>query len=186
MVNWPANPPGDRATEATWKQLQELAAEARELNRLNGELIHLRMSHNAQMLRYCWPLTDRIFTVPTARQAPRRPAASSTQPDPADCLRRHRSSCRPEKRCDCLLAPDLVARPRPEPRSVSPAAPNRSGSTPGGCVRAPRSCHFPQPVGIPIADRRQAVSRHAGISKIRSTVVARTADNSQFDGNCAV
>lgn len=41
---------GDRAAVAAWHRLQELAAEARELNRLNGDLIRLRMSHNAQML----------------------------------------------------------------------------------------------------------------------------------------
>lgn len=50
MVNWLARHAQDQSTEAAWKRLQELAAEARELNRLNGELIHLRMSHNAQML----------------------------------------------------------------------------------------------------------------------------------------
>lgn len=50
MESWLAKNSLDRAAKAAWVRLLELAAEARELNRLNGELIRLRMSHNAQLL----------------------------------------------------------------------------------------------------------------------------------------
>lgn len=40
----------DGAVRSSWATLLALAAEARELNRLNGELIRLRVQHNAQAL----------------------------------------------------------------------------------------------------------------------------------------
>lgn len=40
----------DPETTATWQQVLELAAEARELNRVNGELIQIRMQFNAKAL----------------------------------------------------------------------------------------------------------------------------------------
>lgn len=48
---WLAANANDGSARAAWDKLLDLAAEARELNRLNGELIRLRMSHNAQMLQ---------------------------------------------------------------------------------------------------------------------------------------
>jgi len=48
--DWLATRPDLAACRQHWQRLQSLAAEARELNRLNGELIRLRMSHNAQLL----------------------------------------------------------------------------------------------------------------------------------------
>ncbi len=50
METWLSRNPKDQAASAAWQRLQALATEARELNRVNGELIRLRMSHNAQML----------------------------------------------------------------------------------------------------------------------------------------
>lgn len=47
---WLNRQPADKAVRQNWEKLQALAAEARELNRLNGELIRLRMQHNAQAL----------------------------------------------------------------------------------------------------------------------------------------
>lgn len=40
----------DSAVRTNWSLLLELASEARELNRLNGDLIRLRVQHNAQAL----------------------------------------------------------------------------------------------------------------------------------------
>ena len=50
MAAWLEKHPQDAAARRHWEKLQALAAEARELNRVNGELIRLRMNHNAQML----------------------------------------------------------------------------------------------------------------------------------------
>lgn len=50
IEEWLVRHPQDITARNHWQRLQDLAAEARELNRLNGELIHLRMGHNAQML----------------------------------------------------------------------------------------------------------------------------------------
>ena len=47
---WLQKHPGDKAVRQHWDKLQGLAAEAKELNRLNGELIRLRMQNNAQAL----------------------------------------------------------------------------------------------------------------------------------------
>ena len=47
---WLQKQPADKAVRQNWDKLQSLAAEAKELNRLNGELIRLRMQHNAQAL----------------------------------------------------------------------------------------------------------------------------------------
>lgn len=45
---WLQANPGDQATRQQWDKLMSLAAEARELNRVNGELIRLRLQHNTQ------------------------------------------------------------------------------------------------------------------------------------------
>lgn len=42
--------PGETAARTIWASLLSLASRARELNRVNGELIQLRMQHNAQAL----------------------------------------------------------------------------------------------------------------------------------------
>lgn len=47
---WLAKHPGNQGVRQQWQQLQTLAAEAKELNRVNGELIRLRMQNNAQAL----------------------------------------------------------------------------------------------------------------------------------------
>ena len=44
-----AHPTASRA-RAAWSSLLSIASQARELNRLNGELIQMRMQHNAQAL----------------------------------------------------------------------------------------------------------------------------------------
>lgn len=50
VEKWLEMNPKDTRTQTSWLKLQTLATEARELNRLNGELIRLRMSHNSRML----------------------------------------------------------------------------------------------------------------------------------------
>lgn len=50
MIEWLSRQPADSDAHASWQRLLALAEEAQELNRLNGELIRLRMSHNAQLL----------------------------------------------------------------------------------------------------------------------------------------
>ncbi|MBI2307818.1 MAG: flagellar protein FlgN [Rhodocyclales bacterium] len=47
---WLKKQPGDKGVRQHWERLQALAAEAKELNRVNGELIRLRMQNNAQAL----------------------------------------------------------------------------------------------------------------------------------------
>lgn len=47
---WMDKHPGDKGVRQHWEKLQTLAAEAKELNRVNGELIRLRMQNNAQAL----------------------------------------------------------------------------------------------------------------------------------------
>lgn len=47
---WLTAHPEDEAVRSSWQTLLELAAEARELNRLNGELLRVRSQHNAQAL----------------------------------------------------------------------------------------------------------------------------------------
>ena len=42
--------PSDTALSRLWSQIILLASEAKELNRLNGELIQIRMQHNSQAL----------------------------------------------------------------------------------------------------------------------------------------
>jgi len=52
---------GDPALWAAWQSLLELATEARELNRLNGKLIGLHMSHNQQAFAALMSATDRAM-----------------------------------------------------------------------------------------------------------------------------
>lgn len=47
---WCARHLEEKGVAAVWTQVLELAREAKELNRLNGELIALRMQHNARAL----------------------------------------------------------------------------------------------------------------------------------------
>lgn len=47
---WCAGHPEKKVVAAAWAGILELAREAKELNRLNGELIALRMQHNARAL----------------------------------------------------------------------------------------------------------------------------------------
>ena len=47
---WCAGHPEEKVVAAAWAGVLELAREAKELNRLNGELIALRMQHNARAL----------------------------------------------------------------------------------------------------------------------------------------
>lgn len=48
---WLSASPDGPATRAAWKTLLAFAAEARELNRVNGELIELRLRNNTQALQ---------------------------------------------------------------------------------------------------------------------------------------
>lgn len=50
MEQWLATHPNDKATPSAWARLQQLAAEAKELNRLNGELIRIQLANNARSL----------------------------------------------------------------------------------------------------------------------------------------
>lgn len=47
---WFERVPPDARTRDAWSTTMALAGEARELNRLNGELIQIRLQHNAQAL----------------------------------------------------------------------------------------------------------------------------------------
>jgi len=47
---WFEGHPADTRVRNAWSRVLSLAGEARELNRVNGELIELRMQHNAQAL----------------------------------------------------------------------------------------------------------------------------------------
>lgn len=47
---WLKKQPNDKAVRQNWEKLQFLAAEAKELNRVNGELVGLHMRHNTEIL----------------------------------------------------------------------------------------------------------------------------------------
>lgn len=47
---WLSKRPMDKDVRLQWNKLQTLAAEAKELNRVNGELIRIHMQSNAQAL----------------------------------------------------------------------------------------------------------------------------------------
>lgn len=47
---WCAKHPDEKDLAAAWSRILSLAGEARELNRLNGELIQIRMQYNAKAL----------------------------------------------------------------------------------------------------------------------------------------
>jgi flagella synthesis protein FlgN len=50
VTAWLADHPSESDAGAAWSLLLSLASQARELNRVNGALIQLRMHHNAQAL----------------------------------------------------------------------------------------------------------------------------------------
>lgn len=50
MTAWLETRPAAEKIRAAWQQVLTLAVEARELNRVNGELIKVRMQHNANAL----------------------------------------------------------------------------------------------------------------------------------------
>lgn len=50
MSVWLAEHPHEAGAHAQWGVLLSLATQARELNRLNGDLIRLRLQHNTQAL----------------------------------------------------------------------------------------------------------------------------------------
>jgi flagella synthesis protein FlgN len=47
---WLAAHPSSKASRDIWSRILALAVQARDLNRMNGELIQVRMQHNAQAL----------------------------------------------------------------------------------------------------------------------------------------
>jgi flagella synthesis protein FlgN len=47
---WLKQHPAEQRMRTAWSQVLTLAEEAHELNRVNGDLIQMRMQHNAQML----------------------------------------------------------------------------------------------------------------------------------------
>ncbi|GAB1394040.1 flagellar protein FlgN [Rhodocyclaceae bacterium] len=53
---------GQPAHQQAWQTLLKLAADARELNLLNGKLIGLHMSHNQQAFNALMSATDRAMT----------------------------------------------------------------------------------------------------------------------------
>jgi flagella synthesis protein FlgN len=50
IAAWLADNADDRGVEQGWNKLLELAGEARELSRINGELLHIRLQHNSRAL----------------------------------------------------------------------------------------------------------------------------------------
>lgn len=50
MDAWLEKNPAAKDVRQSWEKLQGLAAEAQELNRVNGELIRMRMQNNSQAL----------------------------------------------------------------------------------------------------------------------------------------
>jgi flagellar biosynthesis protein FlgN len=50
VESWCAKNPQERSVDNAWQRILSLANEARELNRLNGELIQIRMQYNAKAL----------------------------------------------------------------------------------------------------------------------------------------
>jgi len=50
VADWFAAHPGEHHARAAWAELLPLANQARELNRLNGEVIQLRLQSNAQAI----------------------------------------------------------------------------------------------------------------------------------------
>ncbi len=50
MERWLTDRPQDERTQHAWKSLQLHAAEAKELNRVNGELIRMHLASNARAL----------------------------------------------------------------------------------------------------------------------------------------
>ena len=50
VESWCAKYPDEKAAKMAWTKILSLAFEARELNRLNGELIQMRMHYNAKAL----------------------------------------------------------------------------------------------------------------------------------------
>lgn len=50
VESWCAKNPQEKNVPDAWQQILSLASEARELNRLNGELIQMRMQYNAKAL----------------------------------------------------------------------------------------------------------------------------------------
>lgn len=50
MYAWSMAHPEQKETAATWTQILSLAASAREMNRVNGELIRMRLQYNSQAL----------------------------------------------------------------------------------------------------------------------------------------
>jgi len=56
---WLNRHPADQPVRQHWDRLQTLAAEAKELNRVNGELIRLRMQNNAQALEVLLSTSNR-------------------------------------------------------------------------------------------------------------------------------
>jgi flagella synthesis protein FlgN len=73
---WLKKNPADKAVQQHWEKLQALAAEAKELNRVNGELIRLRMHNNAEILESLLAKANRqdLYSADgqTASAAPRR------------------------------------------------------------------------------------------------------------------
>ena len=50
IESWCSDHPDETKTSSAWLRILALAAEARELNRINGELIKIRMQYNASAL----------------------------------------------------------------------------------------------------------------------------------------
>lgn len=50
IETWLEREPADRGARSAWSRVLALASEASELNRVNGELIRIRMQNNAQLL----------------------------------------------------------------------------------------------------------------------------------------
>lgn len=50
VESWCAKYPDDKTGKKAWTKILSLAGEARELNRLNGELIQMRMQYNTKAL----------------------------------------------------------------------------------------------------------------------------------------
>lgn len=66
---WRAKFPRDEAALREWTRLQQLAQEGLALNRLNGELIHIHLQHNAKLLEGLMSASGRQELYSAAGQA---------------------------------------------------------------------------------------------------------------------
>lgn len=60
ITAWCQGHPADTRVATAWSRILSLASEARELNRVNGDLIQIRMQHNTQALEALLGTSQRL------------------------------------------------------------------------------------------------------------------------------